>query len=666
MESLVLDGTLLNYAGNDENELLKRSKTLEKYELTSTKMSELEARLGYNSASGGFDRLSPEVNYQIKKARLSKEYVLAAYKTKQDMVSVVSDFAFDKGLNPTGSNGLSTGFSMLDAFTSSKSSLDSAGIDRLTHASEQYASKTGQNREVYLASLDVESQAFIEALTSRGLGKLEPSDGEKKFNDLWDGELTSRNKREYAAHTWMETNKQFGHTVGEFGEMFIRFGAFNQARREAYSSSEDVRETYSGLDDPLAIAQMMAMSAGGKVDPSMVGNLFNSLANAARNQTGNQNPTMAEIYRSIGVGKGLNETDADTTMKDILLNSTDEVQAHLLGVARTMSIGQQAASIQDYVNSSQQNYVPTMSAEILQAHYESLGSKDDPKFTSEEAEILAKQAMVQSYSVASTSSPAFNPRQPRPNKIGKVLGSLGTDSDVKAQGFLFPLLGLVGAALSTGDLTPEAFQMAAGTALQNLSYVRWSNLEKNFTGTAANVMAGTAFKMRLALQESEGDAGQAIKIAVSRELTMAGVATAVNTLAPKHIDRWLGGGETLDFDKYQSGRNLLTSTLSAVASTVIGMAINNNVVNRMVSPDASYVSKELAAVNRQNLKAFNTNQEESEEDRTVEGVDGELVYKQLHTWTNDTDYQLGMDISESINFAFNTEPNTVYEFQLPA
>ena len=307
-----------------------------------------------------------------------------------------------------------------------------------------------------------------------------------------------------------------------------------------------------------------------------------------------------------------------------------------------------------------------MSYEILQAHYESLGSKDDPKFTSEEAEILAKQAMVQSYSVASTSSPAFNPRQPRPNKIGKVLGSLGTDSDVKAQGFLFPLLGLVGAALSTGDLTPEAFQMAAGTALQNLSYVRWSNLEKNFTGTAANVMAGTAFKMRLALQESEGDAGQAIKIAVSRELTMAGVATAVNTLAPKHIDRWLGGGETLDFDKYQSGRNLLTSTLSAVASTVIGMAINNNVVNRMVSPDASYVSKELAAVNRQNLKAFNTNQEESEEDRTVEGVDGELVYKQLHTWTNDTDYQLGMDISESINFAFNTEPNTVYEFQLPA
>ena len=662
MESLVLDGTLLNYAGNDENELLKRSKTLEKYELTSTKMSELEARLGYNSASGGFDRLSLEVNYQIKKARLSKEYVLAAYKTKQDMVSVVSDFAFDKGLNPTGSNGLSTGFSMLDAFTSSKSSLDSAGIDRLTHASEQYASKTGQNREVYLASLDVESQAFIEALTSRGLGKLEPSDGEKKFNNLWNGELTSRNKREYAAHTWMETNKQFGYTVGEFGEMFIRFGAFNQARREAYSSSEDVRETYSGLDDPLAIAQMMAMSAGGKVDPSMVGNLFNSLANAARNQTGNQNPTMAEIYRSIGVGKGLNETDADTTMKGILLNSTDEVQAHLLGVARTMSIGQQAASIQDYVNSSQQNYEKAMSAEILQAHYQERG------FDETEARILAEQAVVQSTMSTSSasSSPAFNPRQPRPNKIGKVLGSLGTDSDVKAQGFLFPLLGLVGAALSTGDLTPEAFQMAAGTALQNLSYVRWSNLEKNFTGTAANVMAGTAFKMRLALQESEGDAGQAIKIAVSRELTMAGVATAVNTLAPKHIDRWLGGGETLDFDKYQSGRNLLTSTLSAVASTVIGMAINNNVVNRMVSPDASYVSKELAVVNRQNLKAFNTNQEESEEDRTVEGVDGELVYKQLHTWTNDTDYQLGMDISESINFAFNTEPNTVYEFQLHA
>ncbi len=663
MESLVLDGGILNSRGNTDNDISKRSQTLAKYELTSTKMSELESRLGYNSVSGGFDNLSQEVNKQIRDNNLTKEYVLAAYKTKQDMVSVVSDFAFDKGLNPTGSNGLSTGFSMLDAFTSSKSSLDSAGIDRLTNASEQYASRTGQDREAYLANLDVESQAFIGALTNRGLGKLEPSDGEKKFNDLWDGELTSRNKREYAAHTWMETNKQFGHTVGEFGEMFIRFGAFNQARREAYSSSEDVRETYSGLDDPLAIAQLMGMT-NGKVDPSMVGNLFNSLANAARNQTGSQNPTMAEIYGSIGIGKGLNETDADTTMKSILLNSTDEVQAHLLGVARTMSIGQQTASIQDYVNSSQQNYKKTMSYEILKAHYESLGSKDDPKFTPEEAEILARQAMVQSYSVASTSSSPAYSRPSRPNKIGKVLGSLGTDSDVKAQGFLFPLLGLVGAALSTGDLTPEAFQMAAGTALQNLSYVRWSNLEKNFAGTAANVMAGTAFKMRLALQESEGDAGKALVAATSRELTMAATSTLVNTFAPKYIDRMLGGGETLDFDKYQSGRNLLTSTLSAVASTVIGMAINNTVVNRMVSPDASYVSKELAAINQQNLKAFNTNQEESEEGVTVEGVDGDLVYKQLHTWTNDDDYQLGMDVSESINFAFNTEPNTVYEFQL--
>ena len=280
--------------------------------------------------------------------------------------------------------------------------------------------------------------------------------------------------------------------------------------------------------------------------------------------------------------------------------------------------------------------------------------------------MLAKQAMIQTYSVASTPSSSLPFRQSKPNKIGRVLGSLGTDSDVKAQGFLFPLLGLVGAALSTGDLTPEAFQMAAGTALQNLSYVRWSNLEKNFTGTAANVMAGTAFKMRLALQESEGDAGKALWAATARELTMAGVATAVNTFAPKYIDKMLGGGETLDFDKYQSGRNLLTSTLSAVASTVIGMAINNNVVNKMVSPDASYVSKELAAVDRQNLKAFHTNQEESEEDLIVEGDDGELVYKQLYTWTNDTDYQLGMDVSESINFAFNTEPNTVYEFQLPA
>lgn len=664
MESLVLDDRILNYAGSDDNNILKRDKTLEKYELTSTKMTELEARLGYNSINGNFDKLSAEVNNQIKRYNLTKEYVLAAYKTKQDMVSVISDFAFDKGY----ASGESTGFSMKTAFEYAiyNKSLDTSKIDNLVSAAEGYI--ISSDRANYLSTLDPESQAFIEALTHRGLGKTDSiSENETKFNSLWEKDLTSKR---YAAHTWMETNKQFGTTVGEYGEMFIRFGIFNQARRQAYAGNENIRETYFGLDDPLAIAQLMGMTNDKIVDPSMIGNLFNSLVNAARTQTGNANPTMEDIYGNIGIGAGLNETKASTTIKQILLGGDNEedrqkVTKHLLSVAETMSIGQQTASIQEFVKGSSQNYNVALGEEILKKHYMSLGSDEEGfKFTEDEAAILAQQAMRQSYSGAYSSSSSSNFRSLRTNKIGRVLGSLGTDSDVKAQGFLFPLLGLVGAALSTGDLTPEAFQMAAGTALQNLSYVRWSNLEKNFTGSIANVVAGTSFKMRLALQESEGDAGKAIWAATARELTMAGVSIAVNTLAPKHIDKMLGGGQTLDFDRYQSGRTLLTSTLTAIASTILGMAINNTVVNRMVSPDASYVSKELATVRQQQLQTFNTNQEESEEGITVEGADGELAYNQLNTWTNDTDYQLGMDVSEGINFAFNNEPNTVYEFQL--
>ena len=662
MESLVLDDRILNYAGNESNDILKRNKTLEKYELTSTKMTELEARLGYNSSNGNFDRLSPEVNNQIKKYNLTKEYVLAAYKTKQDMVSVISDFAFDKGY----ASGESTGFSMKTAFEYAidNKSLDTSKIENLVSAAESYI--TSGDRTNYLSTLDPESQAFIEALTHRGLGKTDSiSENESKFNNLWEKDLTSK---KYAAHTWMETNKQFGTTVGEYGEMFIRFGIFNQARRQAYAGNENIRETYFGLDDPLAIAQLMGMT-NNKIDPSMVGNLFNSLVNAARTQSGNANPTMEDIYKNIGIGAGLNETEASKTIKQILLGGGNEedkekVTKHLLSVAETMSIGQQTASLQEFVKGSSQNYNVVLGEEILKKHYMSLGSEEGFKFTEAEATILAQQAMRPSYSVAYSSSSSSNFRALRTNKIGRVLGSLGADSDVKAQGFLFPLLGLVGAALSTGDLTPEAFQMAAGTALQNLSYVRWSNLEKNFTGSIANVVAGTSFKMRLALQESEGDAGKAIWAATSRELTMAGVSIAVNTFAPKHIDKMLGGGETLDFDRYQSGRTLLTSTLTAIASTLLGMVINNTVVNRMVSPDASYVSKELSTIKQQQLQTFNTNQEESEEGITVEGYDGELAFTQLNTWTNDTDYQLGMDISEGVNFAFNNEPNTVYEFQL--
>lgn len=662
MESLVLDSNILNYRGDNATDLLNQKQTLEKYELTEQRIVELEQRLGYDSRTGEYTKLDDKINKQIKQAGLTREYVLAAYKTKQDMVSVVSDFAFDKGLNLGGS----TGASMLDAFVKGREGLGQTydRIKELTTKSEEYASKSGQERDIYLAGLDPESQAFIESLTHRGLGKLEGlTEGEQKFNELWDKKLGSRDMREYAAHTWMETNKQFGYTVGEYGEMFIRFGAFNQARREAYASNENLRETYYGLDDPLAVAQMMAMT-NDKVEPSLIGNLFNSLANAARQQTGNANPTIEEIYKGIAFGAGLNETDSDVTMRTILQGGGSEaaqkVTEHLMGVASSMSTGQQTASVKDFLNSSQQQYVQALSEEVLTRHYVEKG------FSPEEATVLASNSMNTYKTSTGTITGATFTRPTRNNNISKALNSLGKDADVKAQGFIFPMLGLIGAALSTGDLTPEAFQMAAGTALHNMSYVRWSNLENNYAGTAANVMAGTAFKMRLALEQSEGDAGKALVAATTRELTMAATAVTVNSFLPKYVDRMLGGGETLDFDKYQSGRTLITSTVSAVASTMLGMLLNNQVVNRMVSPDASYVTKELNAIAHQNKLAFHTNQEESEEDIPVEGDDGILDSKVFQTWANEDtdDYQIGMDVSEAVNFTFYNQPNTVYEFQL--
>jgi len=687
MESLVQDLTILNNQIKDDNKDLQLQKTLEKYELTDTKKEELLKRLGYDETTGDYDVFRERdaqgnvigrgFNQNIAAAQLTKEYIVAAYKTKQDMVSVVSDFAYSKGLN----DGDSTGRSMLSSFRENFSKFDSteqARITKLVQAADSYF--TGGADLVGLA--DAESQAFIEALIDReNQHRSSYVDEEGKFDrkkakkwswttEDYEGKTAQQEedyyKKLYEAHVYATTSDAFGKTVGDNGEMFIRFAQFNQARRDVYSDNH-WRDTATGFDilsDPLAMAEMLGMVSG-KVTPEFIGKAMRVVTNAVRQKTGEANPSLESITNVILQGTSMSETPEDRKMKEMFafVQSKDKSATELLmQTVESMALGNMSATAKEFIQRGQFDNQENLTQAVLKEHFSKMG------FDADESNLLANRATmrVTQGAVAQVEAKKMMDR----NQMVNVIGSLGKDADVKAQSFIFPALGLIGAALASGDLSPEAFQVAAGTALTNLSYVRWNNLESNFKGTAMNMIGGGAFKMRLALQENEGDAGKAIVTMATRELIMGSTAAIVNKYGSEYINKALGGIKTLDFDRFESARNVATSTITAVASTLLGMMLGNGVlaagkiINNEINESEQIVSKINQSIQQ---RVFNQAAVEEEEELAVEG-DGEfLEYKTVHNWGEETDVDYTTEewsINEEFNYAFNNTPVGMYAFEL--
>ena len=684
MESLVQDLTILNRQIKDDNKDLQLQKTLEKYELTDTKKEELLKRLGYDETTGEYDVfrerdaqgnvIGKGFNRQIAAAQLSKEYIVAAYKTKQDMVSVVSDFAYTKGLN----EGESTGRSMLSSFKENFNKFDAteqARITKLVQAADSYF--TGGADLVGLQ--DAESQAFVEALMDRG--NLSPANKTNNYKDTkWNKTSRINNQLEeqeykqsedyykklYEAHVYATTSDAFGKTVGDNGEMFIRFAQFNQARRDVYSDNH-WRDTATGFDilsDPLAMAEMLGMVSG-KITPEFIGKAMRVVTNAVRHQTGEANPSLETITSIFLQGTSMSETPEDKKMKEMFafVQSKDTSATELLmQTVQSMALGQMSATAKEFIQRGQFDNQENLTQAVLKEHFSKMGFNEDVSY------LLASRATMRitQGAVAQVEAKKMMDR----NQMVNVIGSLGKDADVKAQSFIFPALGLIGAALASGDLSPEAFQVAAGTALTNLSYVRWNNLQDNFKRTAMNMIGGGAFKMRLALQENEGDAGKAIVTMATRELIMGSTAAIVNKYGTEYINKALGGIKTLDFDRFESARNVATSTMTAVASTLLGMMLGNGVLaaGKIINNEINESEQTVRKINQSiQQKVFNQAAVEEEEELAVEG-DGEfLEYKTVHNWGEESDVDYTTDewsINEEFNYAFNNTPVGMYSFEI--
>ena len=670
--SLVQDVEGLNNQAKDENSIISKQELMDKYGIDTNTRKELESRLGWNEDTGKFNAFTgTEYEGIISRNNVSEDYVLAAYKTKQDMVSIVSAFAYETGLNKENS----TGKSLLSLFTDSikNPNYDQdklSDINRLVDSADEfYLNNSKPTDKRY------ETEAYIDALVNRGLTTDQSKLGDSSYQNYND--LTTEQKQ-YAAYTWLNTSMQFSNTTGEYGEHLIRFGLFNRMRRDVYGNNVD-RETADSFDiarDPLAVVDMMAIT-GGKVENNQIGRTMNVLVSAARNATGSINPSEEEIGGQILLSSSLSDTPEDRKIKSILTalavqhkSEADQIIGRVLTVAQSMSLGQQTETIKAFVNSTQ-TANESNSEQVLTERFKNQGLSDTDaallasKMSANYAKQVADPDAELRASLRSRISGSQTPHVGRPvSKATAILGSLGQDADTKSQAFIFPALGLLGAALASGDVAPEAFQEAVGMSLMNLGYLRANNLESKVATAGTSVALSSAYKMRMALEETQGDAGQAILNVASREITMGLVGQLTNPIA-KAFDSFLGGDATLDFDKYQSARGLVSSTLAAVGSTILGMVVNNNVVSRLITPQSNEVEARLRAINQQKMQMTNLNESPSEDNFEVEGDNGDLPNQQYSSWANDLDYQNladSQDISNDFSYSFDNQTNFTYSF----
>lgn len=666
LESLTSDLHGLLNTDNSEHNLFTQSELLKKYEIDSVKEKELSERLGFNEKTGLFEG---DETKELNKLGLSKNIILASYKTKQDLISIVGAFSFEKGSNISISfdeeknkfkidRGGSTGNSLVEQFTKGLNYVDATTKDSwegLVKGVEEHINNNGRTQ------LTESQAAYLDHI--KDLGYREELSGSEKYG--WSG-LKAEEKL-YQAHVYLETKGQLTPTAGLFGEGLVKMAEFNQARRKQYGNTED-RTTATSFDiaqDPLVITGMMAM-ASGKLSPEMVGKTMKTIVNAARNVTGKLDITEEDAVNLMLQGTSLNETPSDTRLKGAFVElgksqSGKEAYQYLLDTARSVSFGTATDSVKSFVNSGAfQNYQGNGSEETLVKHFKKEGftHEDSLRLAKDLSTIYAKGIIDPDATVNEMARAAINKeaRVPTGGKtVGRILGGLGSNADAKSN-FLFPILGLIGQAIATGDLTADMLQQTAGNALSAIGYMRMSTVENGWGETGvqglANMTAGTGFKLRLAMEENGGDAGKALIQTASRELTIGLVSHMTNPIITKTLEKALGGEDHLDFKKFESSRSVISNVLGQMTATVIGMITGNFVSKAAVQlPEISSNLIEAGIrASQQARSQYGTIKDDPTEDDLLLGDNDSVVdYITQNGWANDLEYDKNMLNAEDLS-----------------
>ncbi len=541
----------------------------------------------------------------------------AAYKTKRDLVSQVSSFAFQRNVGNGGndlSNAIAEGlaarsgyeheaeYKQLMQFTTEiHDQLNGVGKDgRTIHEARTEISKWA--REKGRHAMDIAS-SILDINGENGIGV-------RGSNGLTVGEDT---KALYVS-TYMNARSQIEGFAGEYGEGLIKIAQFNAMRASTASGKLQnvIQSTWAGEKDGLTMAVITA-AVTGKIDEGTMASMAVTLTDAykgLRRGSENNPATEGEMYLSVmrdmisGQGAhGFNHSEAHTNFLHMTtaLGTTQAGKATLDNISKSIrntffgQVGQTIGAhikstmpIVDPVDSVTKYLMDTLKLDKKMAEsYATLINTNDPNASGMQIEDIVTNAIKANHHANTVIKPSAIKKDVSFGNSKAASTILNKNTENFSQLALLPLLGILGQAVSTGSVDPEIAQQVMGNSISMVAYMKDPNANwgKNIVSKGVIGATGAAFKGRLAIEEYQGDVAKAFTSLAIRETAMMTFGMLATPIVTKGVNRLFGyKGPSIDFDRFEGTRGIASTIVGAITTAMLGMAVGEGATHFVVPP----------------------------------------------------------------------------------
>lgn len=655
LERLVSNIKSLNTQLHGNEQLNEQRLALEKqFGIYKEREIEISQRLGfeYSAADDRFSTRSTQAG--VDSPTRSRRALVAAYKTKQDLLHLVSAFAFEKTLGELkGAKGSGrTAVSLIneESIAAMSAHADAGAlkqqVDRFMKAAD---SLYGQQANLESTSFAVEEEEYKEYLRT-------VYDPEREAQDYLS---LSKEEKFLSAMTYLKTRSQMEPFAGRYGEGLVDVAYFNRTRSDAYAGELRAAGGDWGLAKDAAMMSLMMSAGSDKLGPESVSKFAEAITLSYKNATGDTHASEEKVLSHLLGMSSLNKsTDSRLVLEqvqELIRKDPEGVGKQLWRSIQSTAFGQMSATVKDFVdNSAMKDYMQKPGDQSLHAVFMGAGANAQ---LAEQMATHLRTSIAQSLAGGDTDPiqhflSNFRHQaqrgfaKPRLTDAQKFVQEriLTKHSDVGFDALVIPVLGILGQAIASGEVTPDAFQEAMGNSLTALAYSRSSfanaGLAQKGAVALTNAAVGSGFKMRMAMEESDGDTGKAVVSLVSRELTMQAATVLGTQMITPAIHRALGGGPNIDFDKYESLRGITGNVIGSVAATMLGMFLgeqSSRAVRAIAAPEPSMVEASLRAAQQEIMKMAQmaVASEESEATVDVETEEGVVPYLEYQVFSGD-------------------------------
>ncbi len=649
---------------NDTNEKLANQELLRKFGINeeSPEYKEYLRRLGYVNPNGTINASSSE---GLEKHG-NKNVVLAAYKTKMDLVSVTSAYAFEKGrgkelLYKGGrwNSPDSTGNTLYSIF---KEDLESGlpqfkAIDEAITPLIDIAGRHLANPSLIpINTLNRDEAEYVDYIKS-----MIPAQHVSKYEEM------DEIDKKYHAHVFLKTKGQTSHFAGDFGEKLISFAKFNANRAEAYGGNFMAGGKNLLLSKDSSFFNHLMAATSGKIDNETLAFFMNANVATFRRHTGKSNASIEDVLSAMNSMGNLNTSEESARMAELLAPALKdkEVAELMMARVRQTQYGMMSQTVLEMQRGASTDNLSEINEDDLVKHVQKLGASKETarEFVQRHLSYLLTKSIANPDSNGSELSQAEadlrqkmgrgyiapNVRNQGSNiNLGQHLkqttsGLINKNSDIGLEIFALPLLAIAGQAIASGEVNPEIFQQAIGNSITALAYTRpyqfsgKTDLGKGITA-ASSIAAGTAFKARMAIQNQEdGDIGKALTGLAVREIAMNATIGLVSEKFTNVAARALGREKhTLDINTYEGIRGVAATALGGIASAVLGMLVGEG-AKQIVNPSNPSVLEQTLKSAKEYLNRVKqvSNEELLDDNSNLESSNGIVEYITYRSYSGD-------------------------------